>query len=559
MSFKWLNEPSVKYLNEGYLIEGMTAQERIRQIAETAEIELGINGFADKFYGYMSKGYYSLSSPVWSNYGLDRGLPISCFGSVVDDTMSSILFTQAEIGMMSKFGGGTSAYLGNIRPRGSEITNNGTSKGIMPFLEMYDVLIDTVSQGTVRRGQFSPYLSIEHPEIERFMEIGNTESSIHLLQHGVTITDKWFDEMRGGDKKKRELWAKLLGHRISRGYPYMVFIDRMNNNTVDVYKDLGLKIFASNLCTEIALPAHTDWSFVCNLSSMNVLYFDEWKNTDAVETLVYFLDAVMSEFIRKLEALRDSSDPSDRESFMLMRKAYNFAVANRAMGIGVLGYHSYLMSNMIPLESIEARKANVEIFKTIKEKSWAASKEMAEIYGEPSILKGYGRRHATLTAVAPTTSSSFIHGQVSQGIQPFLSNYYVQDLAKMKHTYRNPYLTKRLRELGKDTPEVWESMRKRDGSVQHLDFLSELEKNVFKTFGEIDQRELVTQAGLRQDYLDQSQSLNVMINMNTMTPKQLNEIYTLGYDLGVKTFYYQYSTNAAQQFSQQLECASCQA
>lgn len=559
MGFEWLNDYSIQFLQNGYLVGDTTAQERIRQIADTAEKELGIDGFADKFYGYMSKGYYSLSSPIWSNYGLDRGLPISCFGSSIDDTMSSILYTQAEIGMMSKFGGGTSAYFGNIRPRGAEITNNGTSKGIMPFLEMYNELINVVSQGTVRRGQFAPYLPIEHPEIERFMTIGDTESKIHLLLHGVTITDKWFNEMRDGDEKKREIWAKLLEHRISRGYPYIIFIDRMNEQTVDVYKDLGLKILASNLCTEIALPANQDWSFVCNLSSMNVLYFDEWKNTDAVETLVYFLDAVMSEFIHKLERMRDSDDLSDRESFRLMKKAYNFAVANRAMGIGVLGYHSYLMSKMIPFESTEARKLNIDIFKTIKEKSWAASAEMAKIYGEPSILKGYGRRHATLTAVAPTTSSSFIHGQVSQGIEPYLSNYYVKDLAKGKYTHRNPYLVKRLQELGKDTPEVWESIRKHDGSVQHLEFLSDLERNVFKTFGEIDQREIVTQAGLRQDYIDQSQSLNIMINMNHVTPKQLNEIYMLGYDLGVKSFYYQQSTNAAQQLSQQLECVSCQA
>lgn len=555
MSFEWLNEPSRHFLNQGYLLEGVSAEERIRQMADFAEEELGIEGFSDKFYDYMGKGYYSLSSPIWSNYGLDRGLPISCFGSAIDDTMVSILGTHAEIGMMSKFGGGTSAYFGNIRPRGSEITNNGLSDGIMPFLEMYNELINTVSQGTVRRGQFAPYLPITHPEIERFMTIGDTESVIQLIHHGVTISDEWFESMRDGDKQKQALWAKLLEHRIERGYPYIMFSDRMNNNTVDVYRELGHEILASNLCTEIALPSNSEWSFVCNLSSMNVLYYDKWKDTDAVETLVYFLDAVMSEFIRKLENLRDT----DPDSFRFMEKAYNFAKANRAIGIGVLGYHSYLMSEMLPFESLEARKVNVEIFKTIEDKAWAASEEMAETFGEPEILKGYGRRHTTLTAVAPTTSSSFIHGQVSQGIEPYMTNYYVRDLAKIKYTYRNPYLTDVLEEHGQNTMETWESIRKHDGSVQHLDFLTELEKNVFKTFGEIDQRELVTQAGLRQDYIDQSQSLNILINMKEITPKQLNEIYMTGYDLGVKTFYYQRSTNAAQQFSQKLECVSCEA
>ena len=554
----WLNENSRLFLSRGYLTEGVSAEERIKQIADKAEEYLKIDGFSNKFYNYISKGYYSMSSPIWSNFGLDRGLPISCFGSNIDDNMGSILYTQSEIGMMSKYGGGTSGYFGHLRPRGAEITNNGTSSGSVHFMKLFETIIDVVSQGSTRRGRFSPYLPIEHDDIEEFLQIGTEGNPIQELTHGVTVTNKWMEEMIAGDASKRAIWAKVIQRRVEIGYPYIFFTDTVNNNTVDVYKDKGLKINHSNLCSEIALPNNSEWSFVCNLSSMNLLYFDEWKDTDAVETMIYFLDAVMTDFILKLERLRDSDKQEENQAFYFMQKAYNFAKTNRALGLGALGWHSYLQSKMIAFEDLEATKLNAQIFKLINEKALKASKELAVLYGEPEVLKGYGRRNTTLTAIAPTTSSAFILGQVSQSIEPIWSNTYVKDVAKTKVTIRNPYLQKILAEKGKDTRDVWNNIRDNDGSVQHLDFLSDHEKEVFKTFSELDQYTIINQAAIRQNFIDQSQSLNIMINP-TATAKEINELYIFAWENNIKSLYYQHSTNAAQQFSKDKLCVVCEA
>src|SRR5690554_3626283 len=555
---RWLNENSRLFLSRGYLTEGVTPEQRIRDVAETAEELLKIDGFADKFYGYMEKGFYSLSSPVWSNFGTNKGLPISCFGSHLSDNMGSILYTQSEVGMMSKYGGGTSGFFGDLRPRGAEITNNGQSSGSVHFMKLFETIIDVVSQGSTRRGRFAPYLPIDHKDIDEFLQIGTEGNPIQELTHGVTVTDKWMQEMIDGDPEKRATWAKVIQRRVEIGYPYIFFTDTVNRNTVDVYKDKNLKINHSNLCSEIALPNNDEWSFVCNLSSMNLLYYDEWKDTDAVETMIFFLDAVMTEFLEKLEALRDSSEEEKRLAFFFMERAYNFAKANRALGLSVLGWHSFLQSKMIPFESMDAAKLNAQIFKFINVEAYKASKKLAEMFGEPEILKGYGRRNTTLTAIAPTTSSAFILGQVSQSIEPIWSNIYVKDVAKAKVTIRNPYLKEVLKKYGRDDRETWNSIRNHDGSVQHLDFLSEHEKEVFKTFSEINQYVIIDQAATRQQFIDQSQSLNVMINPST-SAKEINELYIFAWENNVKTLYYQHSTNAAQQFSKDKLCVNCEA
>lgn len=555
--FYWLNETSRLFLSRGYLLEGQTAEERLREIAKHAEGILGKPGFADKFYNYLSKGYYSLSTPVWTNFGNKRGLSISCFGSHVADTIPGILHTASEVGMMSKYGGGTSGYFGDVRPRGSAITNNGKSSGAVHFMKLFEQMTDTISQGNARRGRFAPYLPIDHPDIMEFLDIGSEGNDIQDVNHAVTVTDKWMLEMLSGDKGKRQVWAKVIQRRVEMGYPYIFFTDTVNNNKPEWYKNM--RITHSNLCSEIALPNNDKWSFVCNLSSMNVLHYDEWKDTDAVETMVYFLDAVMSEFINDLELLRDSDNPEDTMSFVFMERAYNFAVANRALGIGVLGWHSLLQSKLLPFASVEASLLNEEIFKTIKEKAEVASEQLAIEYGEPEVLKGTGRRNATLMAVAPTTSSAFIIGQVSQSIEPAFSNTYVKDVAKAKVTIVNQYLKEVLEAYGKDDRDTWASIRMYDGSVQHLDFLSDNEKEVFKTFAEINQYEIINQASIRQKYIDQGQSLNIMINPGTTTGKEMNELYIYAWENGIKTMYYQHSTNAAQQFYRSSICLACEA
>ena len=543
----WLNENSRAFLARGYLAEGQSAEDRIRVIAETAEQYLGRDGFADKFYDYMSRGWISLASPVWSNFGIEKGLPISCFGSYVADNMGSILYTNAEVGMMSKFGGGCSGYFGAVRPRGSAISGgNGHSSGSVHFMQLFETLVDVVSQGSVRRGHFSPYLPAEHADIMEFLDIGTEGNPIQKLTHGVTVGDEWMQAMVDGDEDKRKIWARIIQRRGEMGYPYIMFNDTANKQTVDVYKDKGLTIHASNMCSEIMLPSKDDWSFVCCLSSINLLHYDDWKDTDLVETMIAFLDAVMEDFIQKLEAMRDHENPEKQRAFQFMERAYNFAKANRALGLGVLGYHSLLQRKQLPFESEAAAELNESVFKHIREKADAESVQLAKELGEPSVLTGYGRRNTTLLAIAPTTSSAFILGQVSQGIEPIWSNCYVKDVAKMKVTIKNPNLKELLAEKGKDDKETWDSIRDNDGSVQHLDCLSEEEKAVYRTFAEIDQAAVISQAGVRQRYIDQAQSLNIMVAPDTPV-KEINALYLKAWQEGVKTLYYQHSMNAAQQ------------
>ena len=555
--FDWLNENSRKFLAAGYLGDSVSAEQRIADIAERAEQLLEMPGFAEKFYHYMSEGYYSLASPVWSNFGKERGLPISCFGSHVDDDIGNILYSQSEVGMMSKLGGGTSGYFGKIRHRGAAIKDNGEASGAVHIMRLFESMVDVVSQGSVRRGRFSPYLPIDHPDIMEFLEIGTEGNPIQELTHGVTVKDEWMQQMIDGDVDKRTVWAKVLQSRGEMGYPYIFFTDNANNGAADVYKDKNLPIYASNLCTEIMLPSNHDWSFVCVLSSINVLHYDKWKDTDAVETMIYFLDAVITEFLEKLEVYKNSEDRDDQQTFLFMERAYNFSKENRALGMGVLGWHSLLQSKMLPFDSQGAYDLNSEVFKNIKEHSNKASKDLAEKFGEPELLKGYGRRNTTLNAVAPTTSSAFILGQVSQGIEPIWSNIYVKDIAKIKTTIKNPFLVKLLEEKGMDTPEVWKQIRDRDGSVQDLDFLSEEEKEVFKTYAEIDQMSIIYQAANRQNHIDQGQSLNIIIHPDTTT-KEVNKIHVTAWKLGLKSLYYQHSMNAAQKFKQKKECESCE-
>jgi len=495
----------------------------------------------------MSRGFYSLASPVWSNYGLTRGLPISCFSSYIGDDMARILFTHAEVGMMTKYGGGTAGHFGDLRPRGAVIKENGFSSGSVHFMELFDGLINIVSQGSVRRGHFAPYLPVEHPDIEEFLNIGKEGHPIQESTYAVTVTDKWLKDMVGGDQDKRRIWARIIQRRTEIGYPYIFFTDTVNNNTVDVYKDKKMKIHGSNLCSEICLPTSDEISFVCCLSSINLRHYHEWKDTDAVETLVMFLDTVISNFLERLETLRDSSDPQKQTAFYFMQRAYKFAKEHRALGLGALGWHTLLQESNLAFESDEAMELNREIFKKINERAYKASKELAQELGEPEILKGYGRRNTTLLAIAPNTSSAFILGQVSQGVEPVMSNCFVKDVDKMKVTIKNPMLESLLNEKGINTPEIWSSIRDNDGSVQHLEELTLHEKKVFRTFSEIDQKAIIDQAADRQKYLDQSQSLNLLIDP-TIATKDLNALYLYAWERGVKTLYYQHSMSAAQQF-----------
>lgn len=912
-NYYWLNEDSRKFLGKDYLLPGVTPEARIREIAETAERILGIEGFADKFEGYMARGFYSLATPVWMNFGLDRGLPISCYGIDIQDDTMDILRATAEIGALTKMGGGTAGYFGKLRGRGAPIRNNGVSNGAVSFLLPFQTTTDVITQGQARRGYFAAYLPVDHPDIEEFLHCREEGNVIQNIALGVCIPDEWMEAVEAGDKDKRKILAKIHQKRAETGFPYIFFTGNVNKNKPKVYKDKGMEINHSQMCVtadqkvvtndgiktvidlynsgnnltlfdnnksvsstkmtliekdadvyEITLdnglthkitdyhkvktfshkgnngyvfedkmckdlrvgdkiaiqtnkglfgnkdyekeafllglyqsdgtqsgdslhfdiwendfdiipevqtyidslhikydyiPRYTtkgdifnfcntgqssvkkqrlttqifkntelefakgsipSWileadektvwsyirglliadgtayladknkglvkveytdinlnflrdlqlvfnnlglnssinllkeggktslpngkggyseyktkpcyrlvvsnkkalkeiekntnflsrkgidifeykegensrltskiisikyvgkedvycvtvdskehhwicngvithncteileytdefkSFVCCLSSLNLLHWDEIVETDAVETLAYFLDAVYTEFIQKAEGIP------------FMEKALLFAKEHRSIGIGVLGWHSLLQSKLIPFEGLEAKMLNAEIFRTINDKSLIASMQLATMFGEPKMLEGYGQRFTTRLAIAPTTSSSFILGQVSPGIEPLESNYFIKDLAKGKFVYKNPYLKQLLKDKGQDTPEVWNTILIKGGSVQHLDFLDEREKGVFKTFGEISQLEIVQQAAQRQKFIDQGQSLNLMIHPDVPL-KEVNALFYEAWKLGIKTLYYQRSVNMAQQVGRELmNCSSCE-
>ncbi len=542
----WLNEDSRKFLERGYLLPGENPEQRIEDIAYKAQEYLGIDGWADKFINYMHRGFYSLSSPIWSNFGRERGLPISCFGSYIPDDMEQILGKIAEVGTMSKVGGGTSAYFGDVRPRGAAISTGGTSTGVHHQLTVFDALTNYISQSNVRRGSFAAYVPIDHGDIEEFLGIRGEGNAIQDLSIGVTVSNEWMESMMAGDKKKRSIWGKVIKKRYESGYPYIFFSDNANNNAPQVYKDKGKRIHASNLCTEIFLSSEADESFVCDLSSLNLAKWKEIVETDAIETLTYFLDAVMTEFINKTRGVKNMESP------------HKFALTQRALGVGVLGWHSYLQQESIAFESMEAKLENSLIFKTIQERTIVASKEMAIEYGVPSLMEGYGLRNSCLVAIAPTTSSSFILGQISPSIEPLNSNYFTKDLAKGKFTYKNPELTKVLKQYDKDDIPTWRSILQKGGSVQHLKFLTDHEKEVFKTFGEISQKEILIQAAQRQPYIDQGQSINIQVPPKTK-PKEVNELIVWAWENGIKSLYYQRSANPAQELARSLnECTSCE-
>lgn len=543
----WLNHESEQILNRGYLLKGETVEGAIDRITTAACKRLYKPELKEKFTEIIENGWMSLSSPIWANMGTERGLPISCFNVHVPDYIEGITHKLGEVIMQTKIGGGTSGYFGELRARGSTVTDNGRSSGAVSFMKLFDTAMDTISQGGVRRGAFAAYLDIDHEDILEFLSIKNIGNPIQNLFYGVCVPDYWMQEMIDGDMDKRNIWAKVLESRQQKGLPYIFYTDNVNRNKPQVYKDLNLKINASNLCSEIMLPSTEAESFICCLSSMNLELYEEWKDTDAVKYAIYFLDAVLQEFIVKTE------------NNYYLASANRFAKRHRSLGLGVLGWHSYLQKNMIPFEGLKAKQLTTEIFKNIQSKADQATMELADIYGEPEILQDYGRRNTTLLAIAPTTSSSAILGQTSPGIEPFSSNYYKAGLSKGNFMRKNKYLKKLLEEKGLDNEDTWRSIMLNQGSVQHLNELTKKEKDVFKTFKEISQLEIIQQASIRQKYVDQSQSLNLNIP-SALSIKEVNQLMIEAWKLGVKTLYYQRSQSVSKDLvSNLVQCSSCEA
>lgn len=542
----WKNDESEQNLNRGYLLKGETVEKAIERICKAAAQRLYKPELTEAFQEMIERGWMSLSSPIWANMGTERGLPISCFNVHVPDNIEGITNKLGEVIMQTKLGGGTSGYFGGLRGRGSAVTDNGKSSGAVSFMRLFDTAMDTISQGGVRRGAFAAYLDIDHPDIMEFLQIKNIGHPIQNLFSGVCVPDYWMQDMIDGDNAKREIWARLLECRQQKGLPYIFFSDNVNKNKPQVYKDLSYTIHASNLCSEIMLPSTEDESFICCLSSMNLETYDEWKDSDAVRLAIFFLDAVLQEFIVKTE---------DNH---YLKNANRFAKKHRALGLGALGWHSYLQKNNVPFEGMRAKQLTSIIFKDIREKADKASQELARIYGEPPLLKGYGRRNTTVMAIAPTTSSSAILGQASPGIEPFSSNYYKAGLSKGNFMRKNKYLKKVLEKKGINNEDTWRSIMLHHGSVQHLAELSDEEKAVFKTFKEISQLEIIQQASIRQKYVDQSQSLNLNIPSG-MPVREVNKLMIEAWKLGIKTLYYQRSQSVSKELVTSLvECKSCE-
>ncbi|MCL4282286.1 MAG: ribonucleoside-diphosphate reductase subunit alpha [Flavobacteriales bacterium] len=544
----WLNDESEQMLNRGYLLKGETVEGAIQRVATAASKRLYRPELRRPFAELIENGWMSLSSPVWANMGTERGLPISCFNVHVPDQIEGITHKLGEVIMQTKLGGGTSGYFGELRGRGTAVTDNGQSSGAVSFMKLFDGVMDTISQGGVRRGAFAAYLDIDHPDIGEFLQIKDIGNPLQNLFYGVCVPDYWMQEMIEGDMEKRELWAKVLESRQQKGLPYLFFTDNVNGNKPQVYKDRNMQIHSSNLCSEIMLPSSADESFICCLSSMNLELYDEWKDTDAVRLAIFFLDAVLQEFIEKTDGNH------------YLRNANNFARCHRAVGLGAMGWHSFLQRNMIPFEGLEAKQHTRAIFEHIREQADQATRELAEIYGEPELLKGYGCRNATVMAIAPTTSSSAILGQASPGIEPYSSNYFKAGLSKGNFIRKNKYLKALLEEKGLDNEETWRGIMLNQGSVAHIHELSEHERAVFKTFKEISQLEIIQQASIRQRFVDQSQSLNLNIPSN-LPVKEVNKLIIEAWRLGVKTLYYQRSQSVSKETAvkELVGCVSCEA
>lgn len=544
---KWYNPTTDLFMKRGYLKKDQSIEEKIKDIGDHAESILKIKGFSIKVQDYIKKGYYIIPTPVWKNFNSkSTESSISCFGVFIDDTVESILLKAGEVGIQNKIGGGSSGYFGKVRSRGSQIGEEGKSNGSVSMMEIYETISKIISQPN-RRGHFSATQDIDHFDSDEFLRLRSEGHPIQDLSFGVSISDNFMKSLLEYNDNSIDKLQKIIKCRFETGFPYIFFSDNVNNNTVDVYKDKNMKIWHSNMCQEINLPNNVDETFVCNLLGMNIELFDEWKDSDVVETGIYFMDAMLTDFIDK-----------NKDSFF-MKPAVKFAIRHRAMGMGASGYHNYLQSKMIPFESLEAKFENTKIFSTIKKQAYAASEKMAVEYGKSELLKEnkYKRRHTTLLAVAPNTSSSFIMGQQSQSIEPHVSNYYIKDVAKTRVTVKNKYLEQLLESKGLNTEEVWDGILSNSGSVLHLEYLSPEEKLVFKTFGEISQYEVILQGSLRQKYIDQSQSLNLMVPLNT-SPDEVAYLIIKAWQLGIKTLYYQLNISATQEFKKSIiECESC--
>ena len=555
----WANtEVYVKTVSRGYLLEGETPKDAYWRVATTVAKRLKKPELASKFFDYMWKGWLNLATPVFSNTGTERGLPISCFGIDVADSIADIGGKNLEMMLLAKHGGGVGIGVNQIRQAGSIISQNGTSDGVVPFCKIYDSAVLATNQGSVRRGAASVNIDIEHGDFWDWLEIREPKGDINRqclnLHQCVVISDDFMNKVDQGDKESRRRWAAVLKKRKATGEPYIMYKGNINRQNPEAYKKNGLKVYMTNICSEITLHTDENHSFVCCLSSLNLARYEEWKDSDLIYTATWFLDGVLEEFIQRAKYMR-GFDNSVRS-----------AQKGRALGLGVLGWHTYLQVKNIPFDSLAAQFETRKIFSQLKIESERASRDMARELGEPLWCSGTGMRNTHLRAIAPTVSNSKLAGNVSAGIEPWAANVFTEQTAKGTFIRKNPTLERVLEKIGHNNEDVWNQILQDGGSVQGLDFmdnywvklgeisnpittskrakLDKIEqdnyislKEVYLTFKEINQLELVRQAGIRQQYIDQAVSLNLAFPTEA-EPKFINQVHLEAYNMGVKTLYY---------------------
>ena len=549
----WANtEIYVKTISKGYLLPGEKPKDAYWRVASRVAMRLEKPQLATKFFDYIWKGWLNLATPVLSNTGTDRGLPISCFGIDVADSIYDIGNKNLELMLLAKHGGGVGIGVNQIRPAGAIITGNGTSDGVVPFCKIYDSTILATNQGSVRRGAASVNLNIEHEDFEEWLEIREPKGDVNRqslnLHQCAVVGDKFMRKLEQGEPDARRKWGKLLQKRKATGEPYIMYKGNINKANPEMYKKNGLKVHMTNICSEITLHTDENHSFVCCLSSVNLAKYNEWRDTDLVYTATWFLDGVLSEFIQKAKNM----------------KGFEHSVASaekgRALGLGVLGWHTYLQQNGIPFEGMEAQFETRKIFSQLKIESERASRDLASEYGEPLWCRESGFRNTHLRAVAPTVSNSKLAGNVSAGIEPWAANVFTEQTAKGTFIRKNTELVKVLRKAGINNKETWDKIMEDGGSVQDIKELNkwcylegkmvlcnEIEngdrdkiypvKDVFRTFKEINQMDLVKQAGVRQQYIDQGVSLNLAFP-SIASPKWINQVTLEAWKQGIKTLYY---------------------
>lgn len=569
LSLPWLLADQRLFLERDYLEKSETPEKRYKDICDTIQtISLKnsktiesveyCKGIGKRFEDYISKGWVSFSTPVLINFGKTENLPISCNKSILTDSLDDIYKGVHELGMLAKYGAGTSQNFSNLRGIGSDISTGGTSNSVMDWIELYADMMSKTNQNRARRGFLTAYLSVDHVEIMSFLDIGthripaDKQRFFQTITTAVTLPIGWREDLKNGDKEKRKIWAKILKTRKEIGFPYILDLENANKNRPQVYVDKGLFIETSNICIETNEICNEEKTFACCLSSNNAYYFDEWENhPNFIFDMNIMLDCVIEEYIEKGSKLKG------------LDKAVRFAKEHRSIGLGILGFHSYLQKKKIVFGELESYNANYRIYSKLKQESDRASKWMAIHFGEPLMLEGYGERNTTRLAQAPTKSTSYIMGgldlNLSEGIELHKSNYSSKKLAKIQSEVKNKELVDLLITKEKNTREIWDSILIYNGSVQHLDFLSEREKLIFRTFSEVSQIDVIKLGAQRQQYIDQGQSLNIMIHPDTPA-SEINKLHMLAFDEGIKGLYYQYSINAAQEFNKELlTCSACEA